>query len=396
MSSWGWVDFSKKDRELARDIIASLNAPGAVDELGIGVIRDGFADLFFPGTSTVQTIAKYFFLVAYQVEKLTRNKADNYSKALFAMEEKTSRLMWDSLTEEQRKSGNSGVFGSSFFIRYASEWVKRPPSEVYWSGIRKLRLFSCDNENISLQDFLQLAEIHHASNPQNGSDDDETVLDAKNYHWYLPPAAMRGDWENHPSIDLTPGEAKWFIDKVTEELSDTMFAFAITQREKVATLNDFSELEKLNFPAHLKAQWELAQNFSNFIKAAQTRFNYLLGNKQAKEKWDAYPGQLRGLAESVDLNGIFDVLQLKSEHHRVLYKFLTDLQKTYIAEDENELDRIITAREKALKGEARMKIGKDNPHYYDNWLGGIGLPYRFPDAKRLINDILKAEGKYHA
>ena len=141
----------------------------------------------------------------------------------------------------------------------------------------------------------------------------ETVLDAKNYHWYLPPVAMRGDWENHPSIDLTPGEAKWFIDKVTEELSDTMFAFAITQREKVATLNDFSELEKLNLPAHLKAQWELAQNFSNFIKAAQTRFNYLIGNKQAKEKWDAYPGQLSGLAESVDLNGIFDVLQLKSE-----------------------------------------------------------------------------------
>ena len=396
MNSWGWVDFSKKDRELARDIITSLNAPGAVDELGIGVIRDGFADLFFPGTSTVQTIAKYFFLVAYQVEKLTWNKSDNYSKALFAMEEKTSRLMWDALTEEQRKSGNSGVFGSSFFIRSTSEWVKRPPSEVYWSGIRKLHLFSCDNENISLQDFLQLAEMHNASNLQMGNEDDESVWESKNYHWDLPPAAMRGDWENHPSIYLTPGEAQWFIRKVTEELSGTMFAFAITQREKVAMLNDFSEMEKLALPAHLKAQWELAQNFSHFIKAAQTRFNYLLGNKQAKEKWDAYPGQLRGLAQTVDLKGIFDVLQLKSEHHRVLYKFLTDLKNTYIAEDEIELDRIITAREKALKGENRMKIGKDNPHYYDNWLGGIGLPYRFPDAKRLINDILKAEGKDHA
>ena len=37
----------------------------ALDELGIGLIRDGFSDLFFPGTSTIQTRAKYFFIVPY-------------------------------------------------------------------------------------------------------------------------------------------------------------------------------------------------------------------------------------------------------------------------------------------------------------------------------------------
>ncbi|MEX2417466.1 MAG: DUF6361 family protein [Actinomycetota bacterium] len=30
---------------------------GSVDEIGVGVIRDAFADMFFPGTSTIQTRA---------------------------------------------------------------------------------------------------------------------------------------------------------------------------------------------------------------------------------------------------------------------------------------------------------------------------------------------------
>ena len=56
----GWIDFSKEDRQKALDVINLLSEQGAVDELGIGVIRDAFANYFFPGTSTIQTRAKYF------------------------------------------------------------------------------------------------------------------------------------------------------------------------------------------------------------------------------------------------------------------------------------------------------------------------------------------------
>ncbi|MBR4491737.1 MAG: hypothetical protein IKO98_03680, partial [Bacteroidales bacterium] len=105
MNSFGWVDFSKKDRDLARDIIASLETPGALDELGIGVIRDGFADYFFPGTSTVQTIPKYFFLVAYQLEELSRNPSGNLEQRLREMERQCSRRMWDSLSSDEQNSG---------------------------------------------------------------------------------------------------------------------------------------------------------------------------------------------------------------------------------------------------------------------------------------------------
>ena len=61
----GWVDFSKEDREKVFDVMNLLQEQGAVDEIGIGLIRDAFANMFFPGISTVQTIAKYFLIVPY-------------------------------------------------------------------------------------------------------------------------------------------------------------------------------------------------------------------------------------------------------------------------------------------------------------------------------------------
>ena len=49
----GWIDFSKEDRQKALDVINLLSEQGAVDELGIGIVRDAFANYFFPGTSTI-------------------------------------------------------------------------------------------------------------------------------------------------------------------------------------------------------------------------------------------------------------------------------------------------------------------------------------------------------
>ena len=58
----GWIDFSETDRKQALGILTQLDEQGAVDEIGIGRIRDAFANIFFPGTSTIMTRAKYYFI----------------------------------------------------------------------------------------------------------------------------------------------------------------------------------------------------------------------------------------------------------------------------------------------------------------------------------------------
>lgn len=80
----GWIDFSSKDREKAMAVIDLMKENRAVDELGIGVVRDRLADILFPGTSTIQTRAKYFFIVPWcmiEAEKNFKNKVD-YLKRL--------------------------------------------------------------------------------------------------------------------------------------------------------------------------------------------------------------------------------------------------------------------------------------------------------------------------
>lgn len=85
----GWIDFSKNERDKVLGVLDSLTEQGTLDELGIAPIRDGFADLFFPGTSTLQTRAIYFLLIPYACKDLERGDVTNPSEAytkLYAIE----------------------------------------------------------------------------------------------------------------------------------------------------------------------------------------------------------------------------------------------------------------------------------------------------------------------
>ena len=54
----GWIDFSKTERSKILSVLDLLSESGTLDELGIAPVRDGFSNLFFPGTTTIQTRAK--------------------------------------------------------------------------------------------------------------------------------------------------------------------------------------------------------------------------------------------------------------------------------------------------------------------------------------------------
>ena len=51
----GWLDIDAAASERVATLLRSLEEPGTLDVLGLGSIRDAFADTLTPGTSTVQT-----------------------------------------------------------------------------------------------------------------------------------------------------------------------------------------------------------------------------------------------------------------------------------------------------------------------------------------------------
>ena len=124
-SALTWLDYSERDRRRAMDVIDLFRETGTVDELGLAGVRDSFSDLFFPGTSTVQTRACYFLLVPWmflQIERLAVPSSEAVNRA---------RREELNLNRQLRAGTDMrGVLGAQ-----AGDALKRLPSEIYWGGL---------------------------------------------------------------------------------------------------------------------------------------------------------------------------------------------------------------------------------------------------------------------
>ena len=121
MTSVGWIDFSSEHRDKVRTVLDLLRQRGVVDELGIGMIRDSFADRLFPGISTIQTRAKYFLLTALLIDEYDAlpeaKKASRTLEDYLGQWEKWCRIR---LAHRYGKAGEGlGIIGISFGERRA-------------------------------------------------------------------------------------------------------------------------------------------------------------------------------------------------------------------------------------------------------------------------------------
>jgi hypothetical protein len=79
-SSFAWLDTSERDKRRALDVIDLFQQKETVDELGLGSVRDTIADILAPGTSTIQTRARYFFFIAWIYRNLERSRSCRSAK----------------------------------------------------------------------------------------------------------------------------------------------------------------------------------------------------------------------------------------------------------------------------------------------------------------------------
>jgi hypothetical protein len=61
----GWLDHDPSERERSQRILVLFHEKESRDELGLGSVRDAFADLLFPGTSTIHTRVRYFLFIPW-------------------------------------------------------------------------------------------------------------------------------------------------------------------------------------------------------------------------------------------------------------------------------------------------------------------------------------------
>ena len=124
-SALTWIDHDPAARERTLRILSLFQERDSREELGLGAIRDSFADRLFPGTSTIQTRLRYMFFVPWIYRELERKRVLPPVFAIKARQMETALI--DPLLAS---SDHAGVFG-----KVAGKSVKRLPSSVYWNGL---------------------------------------------------------------------------------------------------------------------------------------------------------------------------------------------------------------------------------------------------------------------
>ncbi len=391
----GWIDFSKSERSKVLSVLDLLSEDGTLDELGIAPIRDGFAELFFPGTSTIQTRAKYFFIVPYALRDLETSKVTDPNTALRIFDE----VERDCARRLMQNDDSTGVIGRVALNQ--NSWVKRTPADIYWAGLRAYGIFRA---GISIRDYVRVIcssklgkhNLAKLGNRNDGADDGDTDdKDAGRYgmyqFWLMPTYSE--EWKKDLSIHLTEEEGQFLKNQMILSYPNSMLAHILKNDLKDITTicNSFQDLEKWIqlFPEDIRRNFYLASEFSDFIIVIRTIYNLIISdskNEEANYEWNRSLPNLMSIA-NVDLEKIYGVLKIRNTR---LMRFLTTIQEQMKSADLDSMKIEIRRREKELK-QSRAKTmhpGELNPN---QWYGGKGLVYRFQNAKVLMKDIFDSE-----
>lgn len=391
----GWIDFSKEDRNKVFNVLNLLGEKGVLDELGISSIRDSYSDLFFPGTSTIQTRAKYFLIVPYALKDLDYSNSTNPNKLLKEFdkkEEKCAHIFFENNPNE------GGIIGINAIQR--NSWVKRPPSNIYLAGLRKFKIF---NYNISLKQYLkavcsQKQEKNNIISLGNNEDKTESNHDDKNAgvnpfsHLLTIPTYYR-NWVDDLKMNLTYDEGQFLKNQIISNCSDSMFAFILENNlREVLNFNSFKDLEPIifKFPKEIQDDYFKANNFSEFIYALRIIYNLMVSNyknENAIEQFSEIKDNLDEISK-IDINEIMFRLKIDNPKLKI---FLNESKELMENNDIEKLKEVLLSREIFLKGKNRSKLSHPGEYDINQWFAGERLDYRFGNVKIILNDIFESE-----
>jgi hypothetical protein len=80
-SSLAWLDFTEQEQRRVLGVVELFRERDTVDELGVGVVRDTFSDLLFPGTSTLHSRGRYLLFIPGIYQAIERSPGRHHQSA---------------------------------------------------------------------------------------------------------------------------------------------------------------------------------------------------------------------------------------------------------------------------------------------------------------------------
>lgn len=397
MSSFTWLDYSERDRRKMLDVVSQFGDRDTRDELGLGSVRDAFADMLFPGTSTIQTRARYFLFVPWIYLRLERERVSPTQIKNRARDAELDLI--DVIEDSEDPAGNIG--------RIAGRKLQRLPSHIYWMGLERwgIRRYigSQDQYRRSLTGFYNSTAVVTARTRSHEEGFD--ISRPSNWHPALP--VPPSNFPDQASMQLRHEEAVFLRERLLERAPETLLTFLVCQcSPSDPTEFPWEHPDIEMFPQHLREQLVHARNFAEALHGASLLYNLLLAEqRQWDERIDLYKRRLRGWRTELEVR--HDMLQawdrvkfwslIGQSGARVpsLARGFIDqwldliLSPTHLPDvsTDNTARERIAARERQLKGKlARLS----NTSSLAQWNGAAGaerLQYRWPSAWNITNDI---------
>jgi Family of unknown function (DUF6361) len=186
------------------DIVDLFREHDTRDELGVGSVHDTFADLFFPGTSTIMTRARYFLLVPWTYQQLEGQRIGSAH-----ITERARRAEIDLISTIEQSEESEGNIG-----KLARTALKRLPSNIYWQGLGVwgIRAFSG-----SQAQYHRSLDRHYVQITRHGgriSEQDFEHDDLATPNWHAGLISAPTKFPKECSLRLTHREAEYLAERI--------------------------------------------------------------------------------------------------------------------------------------------------------------------------------------
>ncbi|MEG2787999.1 MAG: DUF6361 family protein [Romboutsia sp.] len=398
----GWIDFSSEHREKVMGILDLMKEKGATDELGIGVVRDRIADKLFPGTSTIQTRAKYLLLVPWIMKDLEDSgviKAKDYTNKL---SEKEIEFIHILLKNEE----TDGVIG-----KQSKDKLKRKPSSIYWNALKTYNICTIDR---SISDYIKYVEYiknknesskfieidKKLSNYYDKDDKDANSLGKVYLNWNIcnPPE----NWKESLDINLNYTEARFLRERIIISTKGTLLSLILENYlDKVTNYTDIKSLQCIDIKdKNIKSILDLAINFADIIFGIHIKYNMMIKDElnekyeNIEDKWNTWCLEMSNFDwNSFDEELLWNIVHIDQETKEFLSLWF-EFAKLNNFNDDKYIKDEIRKREKRLKG-SRSKLGNVNKIIHgQEWIGLGKLDYRWRNTRKILVDIEKGIKSY--
>jgi hypothetical protein len=373
-----------------------------VDDLGIGTVRDAISNSLFPGTSVIQTRARYFLFVPW----LFRRAEQRQPQQLVAKATDMER----SLIEALRAGGDlAGLIGVE-----RGKDVRTLPSAIFWGGLIRYGIFL--SPSLTIRQYGR-----HVARGLALLDAEDEIADRIPSFWQReipdPPSDLFRF--KTATFDLTREEAEWLCERIIS--SDppgqpasllTAYIRDLRRGEGLVTADAIWEAAlPTGTPPSIASLVQHAEQFSCAARGAALLYNLMLAEDRLEmdleatdgtsienyrirlDEWTAEASRIRLSQWAAEIDDFWHCVIDNRVRIPLATRLFLDGWAHLLAEGPRRVATSADARTLIRTREIQQKRGQArlaNKKRLREWTGDAGtraLVFRWPQVERMLSDI---------